>query len=225
LSISKTAILVGIATIGIAIPGYLYSKNQPVVTPVDSPVQSVSDQQDDLAQQRTKGSPDAPMTMYEFADFQCPACKMLFDNTIGGLTTEYIETGKLKLIFLNFPIPQIHANAGAAHEFAMCAAYQDKFWPIHDLLFSTQERWHNLDDPSAFFGTLAESARLNSDSLNTCIQTGLTRALIEAEFNAARRAGIQSTPSLVLEGGLLAGAVPLEALRPILDSIYAERTN
>lgn len=224
MSTSKRVILIGIASAGIAIPGWLYSSNTPEAGPVVASVSRAAPQQD-LARERTKGSPDAPMTMYEFADFQCPACAMLYNQTIGGLTTEYIETGKLKLIFLNFPIPQIHANASAAHEFAMCAAYQDKFWAVHDLLFGNQNQWNDLADPSAYFSVLADSASLNRDSLNTCIQSGITRPLIEAEFNAARRSGIESTPSLVLEGGLMVGAVSLEALRPILDSIYEERTN
>ncbi len=223
LTTSKTAIILVVATAGIAIPAWLFSKGPAQVRPVDAPM-SLAAPQDDLGRQRTKGSPDAPMTLFEFADFQCPACRVLFEQTIPELTTEYIDTGKLKLVFINFPIPQIHPNAGAAHEFAMCAAHQDKFWPVHDLLYGNQFEWSDLPDPSAYFALLADSAALNTDSLATCIQTGRTRGLIEGEFNAARQQGIQSTPSMVLEGGLMVGAVPIEALRPILDSIYQVRT-
>jgi protein-disulfide isomerase len=180
--------------------------------------------QGDLSDARTKGSADAPLTLYEFADFQCPACLILFDSTISHLDEEYLATGKLKIVFFNFPIPELHSNANAAHEFAMCAAAQDRFWPVHDLLFNHQESWAPLEDPAPYFEMLADSAGLNSDSLAACLESGELRAIIERERNAAARAGIRSTPSLVLEGGLIEGAVPLPALRGILDSIYADRT-
>jgi protein-disulfide isomerase len=222
LSNNKMGLVIGAAILAIGIPGLLYSSRSATVTPIPEAA-SVLPQQDDLSRQRTKGSPDAPMTLYEFADFQCPACRVLFEETIPDLVEEYVETGKLKIIFLNFPIPQIHPNAPASHEFAMCAARQDKFWAVHDLLYSNQNSWDDLPDPTAYFTLLADSAGLQADSLSACVANGLTRSLIQGEFNAARQAGIQSTPSLVLEGGLLVGAVPMEVLRPILDSIYEVR--
>lgn len=225
MSNGKIGFLIGVAVVAVGVPGWLYSSRSSEIRPVGevdippAPAQS----QDDLARERTRGSLDAPMTMYEFADFQCPACRALYEQTMPELKADYIETGKLKLIFLNFPIPQIHPNAPASHEFAMCAARQDRFWEVHDLLYGNQDAWHDLNDPSEYFGLLADSAGLQRDSLAACIESGSTRAIIQGEFNAARQAGIQSTPSLVLEGGLLVGAVPMDALRPILDSIYAVR--
>ncbi|MFQ5550765.1 MAG: DsbA family protein [Gemmatimonadales bacterium] len=214
--------LLGALVIGI--PGVLY--NSRAADTADADTQPNSDSvplQDDMAEARTKGSLDAPLTMFEFADFQCSACKILFDSTIPLLIEEYIDTGKLKLIFLNFPIGQIHPNAPVAHEFAMCAAQQERFWEVHDLLYRNQTSWAELDDPRDYFLVLADSAVLQRDSLDACLQSGAIAALIQSEFEAAYRAGIQSTPSLVLEGGLITGAIPMESLRPLLDSLYEAR--
>ncbi|MCH9014238.1 MAG: thioredoxin domain-containing protein [Gemmatimonadetes bacterium] len=210
-----------------AVTGWIYSDpgtgNRAVAS--QPPEQTrPAQQQDDLLAERTKGSADAPMTMYEAADFQCPACLVFFDSTLPALEEEYINTGKLKLVFLNFPIPQLHPNAPAAHEFAMCAARQQKFWLIHDYLYNTQEIWAPLSDPAGYFMGLADSAGLDREPLRSCLSSGEASSMIGAEARMAFDAGVQSTPSLILEGGLIRGAAPMHALRPLLDSIYAVRT-
>ena len=75
-------------------------------------------QPDPLIDQRTMGADEAPITIYEASDFQCPYCRVFWEETLPKIKQEYIETGKARMIFLNFPIPQLHANAAAAHEFA-----------------------------------------------------------------------------------------------------------
>ena len=96
--------------------------------------------QTDLIEARSKGDPDAPLTVLAASDFQCPYCRDFAERTLPYLETEYINTGKIRLVFLNLPLPQLHPNATAAHEFAMCAADQDRFWPVHDLLFKYQRQ-------------------------------------------------------------------------------------
>ena len=91
--------------------------------------------QDPMIAQRTKGDPDAPIAIYEITDFGCPWCREFHRLTLPSIEREYIETGKAKLIFVNLPISQLHPNSPAAHEFAMCAAQQDRFWPVYDLLY------------------------------------------------------------------------------------------
>ncbi|GBD31465.1 MAG: DSBA oxidoreductase [Gemmatimonadales bacterium] len=177
-----------------------------------------------LLPQRTKGSPDAPITIYEISDFQCPYCRQFWEETLPILEQEYIATGKARLIFVNFPIFQSHPNAPAAHEFAMCAAHQDRFWPVHDLLYKHQAAWARMEDPAPFFSLLADSANLSRERLSECLTAGRARMLVRAEYEAAWRGGVTSTPSFVIQGALLVGAAPIEQWRPILDSIYAERT-
>lgn len=177
-----------------------------------------------LIPQRTLGDSAAPITVYEASDFQCPFCRAFFVETLPHLATEYIATGKVRLIFLNLPIPSLHPNATAAHEFAMCAALQNKFWPVHDLLYRHQPDWAPLQDPGGYFRTLADSAHLNRSALETCFREGTVQRLIQSEAQALYNSGIHSTPSFVIEGALLAGHAPIDAWRPILDSIFAVKT-
>ena len=179
---------------------------------------------DDLLAARSKGDRDAPITIFEASDFQCPFCRVFWEETLPLLESEYISTGKARFIFLNLPLPQLHGNALAAHEFAMCAALQDRFWPVHDLLYKHQAAWSDLPDPSRLFFAYADSAAMDRSVLQECVVTGAVRELVQQEAEASFQSGIRSTPSFVIEGGLLPGAQPIEVWRPILDSIFTAKT-
>ena len=181
--------------------------------------------QDPLLAQRTKGDPGAPVTIYEITDFGCPWCREFYRLTLPALEREYIDTGKAKLIFVNMPIPLLHPNSPAAHEFAMCAAKQDGFWPVHDLLYQHQAVWTPLEEPRAYFTILADSAGLDLDSLNTCFDSGSARWIVQQETESVtQQANITSTPSFIMETVLLEGYQPIEGWRPILDSLFAAKT-
>ena len=173
---------------------------------------------------RTKGSPTAPVTVYEMSDFQCPFCAKFALEIAPALDAEYVQTGKVRWIFVNFPIPKLHPNAVSAAQVAMCAAKQNKFWQVHDLLFRNQKVWAPLDAPGEYLLTFADSASLDKPSFQECLTTGATRAEIESDAQAAVRSGANSTPSFYIEGGLLPGAQPVSVFRQILDSIYAVKT-
>ncbi len=173
---------------------------------------------------RSKGDPRAPMTVVEMSDFQCPWCRKFTVETAGALDSEYVRTGKVHWIFVNLPIPQLHPNAVAAAELAMCAASRGKFWPMHDLLYRNQDRWAPLREPEPYLLTLADSLRIPRDSIVPCLQRGTMRDLVQRDANTAARIGANSTPTFLVQGALLAGAYPVEVFRHILDSIYAERT-
>jgi len=182
-------------------------------------------EQDALLAQRTKGAATAPLTVYELSDFQCPYCRRQAVEVLPTIEKEFIATGKVRWIFLNFPITEIHPNAAAAAEFAMCAARVNRFWPVHDLLFTYQEKWAPLKNPGPFLISLADSAGIPRDSISGCLQNRETRALVESEAEGAAKSGVSSTPTVYIEGvGLLRGAAPLEAYRQILDSLYREKT-
>ena len=180
-------------------------------------------QQPDPRAALSKGSPTAPVTVYEMSDFQCPWCARFAREILPAIEREYIATGKVRFVFVNLPI-STHQNAVPAAELAMCAARQQRFWPIHDLLFRTQDRWSDLREPGTFFLALADSARLDRDSVAACLRSGATRTLIESDARGSIRSGARSTPSFYIEGGLLRGAYPIEVFRQVLDSIYAEKT-
>ncbi len=193
------------------------------VSPEDVSPIGATLQDDGYIEARTKGAPDAPITVWEVSDFQCPFCQKFFAETLPILEREYIATGAIRFVFVNFPIPQLHPNAPAAHEFAMCAAQQNRFWPVHDLLYRHQRRWGAADDPAPVFRELADSAALARPALEECFTSGAMQGLIQAEAQTVYRAGINSTPSFMIEGGLLSGAHPIETWRPILDSLLAAR--
>ena len=117
--------------------------------------------QADRATARTKGRPDAPVTIYEMSDFQCPYCRDFTLQTMPSLEREYIKSGKVRLTFINLPLTGMHRNAMAAAELAMCAARQGKFWLVHDRLFQRQPQWAELKDPNPYLLALADSAGAN----------------------------------------------------------------
>ena len=173
---------------------------------------------------RSLGSPSAPVTVYEMSDFQCPFCRRNALETFPVLRKEYVETGKVRWVFINFPLTRIHPNALPAAEFAVCAARAGKFWPAHDLLYAQQPQWENLPEAGPYFLGLADSLHMDRQQTLACLQNPATEAAVQADAQSAARAGATSTPSFYIEGGILAGAAPPEAFRPILDSIYAART-
>ena len=179
---------------------------------------SAAQQDDQLIAARTKGRPTAPVTMYEISDFQCPFCAEYALQTAPTLDREYVQTGKVRVVFVNLPLP-MHRNSVPASELAMCGARQGKFWPLHDLLFRTQQRWKGLAEPGSFFLGLADSVGANRDSLIACVRDGATRALVRSDAEGAVRSGAHSTPTFYIEGGLVVGAQPVEVFRSVLDSI------
>ncbi len=183
----------------------------------------VTAQPDPLAA-RTKGAATAPVTVYEMSDFQCPFCKRHVDETFPTLEKEYVTTGKVRWIFINLPLSSIHPNAVAAAEFAMCAARHGKFWPAHDALYRTQNKWAPMKDPARYLLGLVDSLRLPKPAMSACLSNAETREEVRQDSEGAVKAGANSTPTFYIEGGLLAGALPPEVWRPILDSVYRAKT-
>ena len=190
---------------------------------VAGPVVNGVAKQDDLRAARTKGSPTAPVTVYEMSDFQCPFCAEFALQTVPALDREYVQTGKVRFVWVNLPLP-MHQNAVPAAELAMCGARQGRFWQLHDLLFRNQSRWAGLSEPGSYFLSLGDSAGANRDSLATCLREGAVRALVRADAEGAVRSGARSTPTFYIEGGLLVGAQPIEVFRTVLDSIVRVKT-
>ncbi len=181
-------------------------------------------QLDPMLEARTKGAAEAPIMIYEMSDFQCPFCRDFFVETMPALFEEYVETGKVRFTFLNLPIIQIHPNAAEAHEFAMCAAAQDQFWPIHDALFGTQQEWERQRDPTPHFMSLVAEAGLDGEAFNQCMQSGMARRVVAQDVQSAMRNRLDKTPTFIIEGQAFMGGAPMETWRPMLDSLYALKT-
>jgi protein-disulfide isomerase len=168
---------------------------------------------------RIRGSATAPITVYEMSDFQCPYCRSFAVSTFPALDSAYVATGKVRWAFVNFPLTNIHPNAAAAAELGICAAQQNAFWRVHDLLYKHQDVWAPLKAPEAFFLTLADSAKLSKPALLACLRSPATEQTVRADAQGAERSGANSTPTFYIEGGLLVGAQPVEVFRQVLDSI------
>jgi protein-disulfide isomerase len=172
---------------------------------------------------RTKGSANAPVTVYEMSDFQCPYCRKFAQETFPAIERQYIKPGKVKWVYINFPLTHLHPHAAPAGELALCAAQQNGFWRIHDLLFQYQETWAPLKEAAPFFVSLADSAGLSKKMILSCLEQPETRKSLQEEAEGAERAGASSTPAFYIEGGLMEGALPLEVFQQILDSVYTAK--
>lgn len=170
--------------------------------------------------QRSRGRANAPVTIYEMSDFQCPYCREFALETLPQLEREYVATGKVRFVFVNFPLTQGHPYALLAAEVGMCAAIQGAFWRFHDLAFLRQHEWAGQVDPGPYLQALADSAGARPVELARCVGTRATEGAVQADLNAALRVGTHTTPTFFIEGGVIEGAAPLEVFRQVLDSVY-----
>lgn len=173
---------------------------------------------------RTKGAANAPVTVYEMSDFQCPFCRRFALETFPTLEREFIATGKVKWIYVNLPLTDLHPNAVPAAQFALCAGRQNQFWPAHDLIFQHQATWATLRNPAPFLLSLADTLRLNRAAATSCLQDDAIIEEIRQDAAGSQRAGAQSTPTFYIEGLLVRGAQPVGLFRHLLDSLHTVRT-
>ncbi|HEX6536176.1 MAG TPA: thioredoxin domain-containing protein [Gemmatimonadaceae bacterium] len=165
---------------------------------------------------RIEGSASAPLWVVEVSDFQCPYCRQWHEETYPAVKREYVDAGKIRLAYINFPIPG-HRNAWPAAEAAMCAAAQDKFWPMHDGLFATQRQWEGMPDPSPVFDSLATAAGVQAAPYHQCLSSHATRPLIQADVDRATESGVNSTPSFIIGDKMIRGAEPVDVFRRAID--------
>ena len=179
---------------------------------------------------RVAGNAAATVWLVEVSDFQCPWCKKFHDETFGALKKEYVDSGKIRLAYLNFPLG-MHPNAMPAALSAMCASAQGKFWEMHDKLFDTQGNWEKLANPRAFFDSLALALGLKAASYKSCFDSPSSKLLVETDRDNARTAGVQSTPTFFVQIQApgkpvttfkkLEGAYPVADFRKVLDAALA----
>ncbi len=147
------------------------------------------------------GPDNAKVTIVEFSDFQCPFCQRAYP-TVEQFMKYY--DGKVKLVFMEFPLTQIHPYAQKAAEAAECAADQGAFWDYHDQNFEAKTL--TVDDLKA----RAAGLGLDTAKFNTCLDTGAKAALVSSQEDAGSQAGVQGTPAFLINGELTSGALPFE---------------
>jgi protein-disulfide isomerase len=145
----------------------------------------------------SKGNADAPVTVVEYADFQCPGCAAFATQLALQIQKDYVDTGKVRFIFHDLPLPQ-HTNSIPASEASRCAADQNAFWPMHDLIYANQVQWSQSQQPRTQFSAYAASLGLDTGAFDQCMLNGTHRTTILAAQRQAANANIQSTPTFVI---------------------------
>lgn len=165
---------------------------------------------------RIIGSDKATVWMLIVSDFQCPFCRQWHHDTWPALRREYVNTGKIRVAYINMPLA-MHANARPAALFAMCASVKNKFWQVADQLFDTQDKWKDLADPWPFFDGIARSVGLAGKDLRTCADDKPIQSIVDADRMRMARAGAISTPTFFIGQSKIEGALPLAEFRQAID--------
>ncbi len=171
---------------------------------------------------RIKGDSAAPLWMIEVSDFQCPYCKRFHQESWAELDRRYVATGKLRVAFLNLPLPS-HRNAWPAAEAAMCASAQGRFWAMHDSIFAAQPRWEALARTDTMFRRFAVAVGVDTAAFRTCTESHATRPLIQGDLDRVTAAGVQSTPSFFVGDSVIAGAYPVGEFVRVIDAQLAAK--
>jgi len=160
-----------------------------------------------------RGAADAPVTIVEFADFECPFCQQI-EPVVEKLIADY--SGKVAFAFKDFPLPN-HANAQKAAEGARCAGAQGKYWEFHHQLFAN----HQYDVVK--LKEIAQGLKLDAKAFNTCLDSGQQREAVQADFNESQVLGLPGTPAFFVNGRLINpnGSVSYDILRRLVDEELA----
>ncbi len=171
------------------------------------------------------GNPDAPITIIEFSDFQCPFCARFYTQTLPLIYEEYIEPGKVKLVFRDFPIQGIHPNAVPAAVASECANEQGKFKEMHDMLFEKQNEWSRQEtaDALSLFSQYATKIQLQQERFDSCLISGKYIEEIKKDLDDGRDYGVSGTPGFFVGNDQigyveLLGAQPFDSFKKIIDA-------
>lgn len=159
------------------------------------------------------GPADAPITIVEFSDFQCPFCRRFHDDTYQALLDAY--PNQIRFVYRNLPLTSIHPDAMPSAVASLCANDQNAYWDYHEKLFSSEA----LDE--ATFIEYATDLSLNVDEFTACLSSGKHDEFIQQDMDFALGLGIQSTPTFFINGLAIVGAQPLSSFQQLIDQELA----
>jgi len=151
----------------------------------------------------------------EFSDFQCPFCQQFYNNAYKDIKSKYIDTGKVKLTFRQYPLP-FHANAQKAAEASECANKQNKFWQYHDVLF-TKGQADGTGLATADLKQYAQDLGLDTNKFNACLDNGETADIVKKDLADGQKAGVNGTPTFFINGKKVVGAQPFSVFQTAID--------
>ena len=166
---------------------------------------------------RTLGSPDAPVTMVEFSDFQCSFCRKFWADTFPRLKETYIKAGQVRFVYQHFAVLGEHSVAAA--KAVECAREQGKFWPYHDKLFDSQG---GLAFTDAKLRGYARDLGLDAEAFARCLDSRRYQQKVEDETRLGFQLGARGTPTFFLNGRMLAGAQPFEVFQTAIEEALAK---
>lgn len=209
------AILAVVALVGLGILIFLISRPQVSSIPANVTVQPA-----DTAGFRgyVKGSESAPVEITEYADYQCPFCQTFATLQMPTIEERLIESGRLRWRYRDFPLQQHQFARLAAHS-AACADEQGKYWPQHDRIYEGQGEWSAARDAGDHFREYARSIGLDMQRYDACMEAGRYAGRIQASYEEGVRAGVSSTPTLLVGGRLYRGRIDSDAIRRLVDSL------
>ncbi|MBS3150821.1 DsbA family protein [Candidatus Woesearchaeota archaeon] len=159
------------------------------------------------------GNKNAPLTIVEFSDFQCSFCARFRQQTFDQIKKEYVDAGKVKFVYRDFPLSSIHPMAQKAAEAAECADDQGKFWEYHDVIFEKQASLS-----IASLKQWASELGLDTNDFNKCLDSGKYSSEVNKDSNDAQKAGGQGTPFFIVGEVPVSGAQPFSAFQQTIES-------
>lgn len=167
-----------------------------------------------------KGPIDAPVTLVEYSDYQCPACELYYPVVEKLLAS---STVPIRFVYRHFPLTQ-HKNAIPAAMAAEAAGVQGKYWEMHDLLFSRHTEWTELSDPTSIFKGYADKIGLDAGQFATDISSSTLRAHIEASQDEGIHIGVNATPTFFVNGKAITNPQSYEAFASLIQEKAAGGT-
>ena len=221
-------VLAAVAVVGIAAVGFSVGSSSASAVTAPVPIEGLDDPNRlvELAQGVTKGDENAPVTIIEFGDFQCPGCQGFAMQVKPQIELAYVEQGKAKFVFYDWPIVSGHPNAFIAARSSRCAADQGKYWEYHDNLFRNQARWAPMTNPIDAFVDYAEQLELDAGEFRACVNSDRHAVLVSANLELGNQLGVNSTPTIYVEQGGSARRVGADfaTLSSYIEGILAEET-
>jgi len=161
-----------------------------------------------------EGNPNATLTLVEYSDFQCPACKHYYP-----LVKQLVKSheGDLQVVYRHFPLESIHEHAFLAAQATEAASLQGRFWDMHDILFNTQDIWANDTDPKERIIQYAESLRLNIDQFKKDIDSEEVKDRVRRDIDSGQKANISGTPTFFLNGVQIQAPPQYDAFEKIIS--------
>lgn len=164
------------------------------------------------------GDENAPVVLVEYTDYQCPFCQRYVNDTYGKIKENYVDTGKVRYVVRDLPLP-FHANAEGAAVAARCAASQGRYLEMHDKLFATQSEWEELADATKTFVGYAGELGMNTQTFASCMEDESVVDAVQADADLASELGATGTPTFAINGQLLVGAQPYVSFESLIDSL------